>query len=270
MAPRNVSPPDVAFLFGLTLKMAITASFVIFASFTAERAGALIGAMVASLPISAGPAYVFLALDHDSTFIAVSALSSLVSNAVTCLFALAYVVVAQRHGMLSSLVAALTTWAIVWLVLATIEWSFFRAALLTIVVLAACLLLSSRYRHAPMPVPARRWYDLPVRASLVALLVCAVVTLGSRLGPFISGVLAVFPIVFTSLILILHPRVGGRANAAVIANAISGLPGFAIAIATVHLAAVPLGAAAALALALLVAIGWNAMVLTARRRGIPI
>lgn len=261
---------DLAFLLGLALKMAVTAGFVMLASFIAVRAGPLMGAMVASLPVSAGPAYVFLALDHDNSFISESALWSFVSNAATCLFALVYTAVAQRGGMLASLAAALATWAAAWLVLATIDWTFLRASLLTIAVFAVCLPLSSRHRHAPMPVPTRRWYDLPLRAFLVAVLVCLVVTLGARLGPVVSGVLAAFPVVFTSLILILHPRVGGRANAAVIANAISGLPGFAIALATVHLAAVPFGAPAALTLALAISIGWNVMVWTARRRGIPI
>ena len=263
-------PPDLAFALSLLFKMAITASFVIFASFTAERAGALMGAMVASLPISAGPAYVFLALDHDSSFIAAGALASLVSNVVTLLFALTYVMVAQRHAMPTSLAAALAIWLIAWLVFARVEWTFARAVLLTIAVLAVCLPLSSRYRHAPMPAPIRRWYDLPLRASLVAVLIGLVVTLGSRLGPTISGVLAVFPVVFTSLILILHPRVGGRANAAVIANAISGLPGFALALAALHLAAVPFGTPAALTFAFAIAVGRNLMVLTARRRGIPV
>ena len=34
------------------------------------------GALVATLPISAGPSYVFLALDHDAAFIAEGALAS--------------------------------------------------------------------------------------------------------------------------------------------------------------------------------------------------
>jgi hypothetical protein len=262
--------PDLAFLLGVALKMAVTAGFVMFASFVAERAGALMAAMVASLPVSAGPTYVFLALDHDAGFIATSSLASLVSNAATCLFALAYVVVAQRAGMALSLLAALAAWATAWLVLAQFRWTLFSAVVLMAGVLAVCLPLSSRYRHAPMPAPRRRWYDLPLRATLVATLVGVVVTLSSRLGPVVSGVLAVFPVVFTSLILILHPRVGGRANAAVISNAISGLPGFAIALVGVHLTAAALGAPAALTFGLGIAIAWNVMVWTARRRGIPL
>ena len=67
----------------LALRMAVAAAFVVSASFIAERSGPAIGALVATLPISAGPAYVFLALDHDAAFIAQGALTSLPINAAT-------------------------------------------------------------------------------------------------------------------------------------------------------------------------------------------
>ena len=58
-----------------------------------------------------------------------------------------------------------------------------------------------------------------------------------------SGVIALFPAVFTSLILILTPRIGGPATAAVLANGQWGLIGFGTAIVVLHLAALPLGRA---------------------------
>ena len=63
-------PPELAFILTLVLRMAVTAAFVVSASVITERAGPVIGALVATLPISAGPSYVFLALDHDAAFIA--------------------------------------------------------------------------------------------------------------------------------------------------------------------------------------------------------
>ena len=56
--------PDLTFLLILGLRMAVAAAFVVTASFIAERSGPVIGALVATLPISAGPSYAFLALDH--------------------------------------------------------------------------------------------------------------------------------------------------------------------------------------------------------------
>lgn len=68
---------DPHFIFFLLLRMAIAAAFVVSASIITERAGPVIGALVATLPVSAGPSYVFLAIDHDAAFIAQGALASL-------------------------------------------------------------------------------------------------------------------------------------------------------------------------------------------------
>ena len=73
-----------------------------------------------------------------------------------------------------------------------------------------------------------------------------------------------------SLIAILQPRVGGVATAAVIANTLPGLLGFGVAIAVVHLLAVPLGWAPALIAGLAASLAWNgALVLLRRRRFTP-
>ncbi len=104
---RKMSP-DLAFILTLALRMAVTAAFVVSASVITERAGPVIGALVATLPISAGPSYVFLALDHDAAFIAEGALASLPINAVTIFLALTYVVLAQRQSALVSFEARLS------------------------------------------------------------------------------------------------------------------------------------------------------------------
>ena len=63
------------------------------------------------------------------------------------------------------------------------------------------------------------------------------VTLSGAVGPRSRGIIALFPVVFTSLMLILQPRIGGPATAAVIANGLWGLIGFGIAIVVLHLVA---------------------------------
>jgi uncharacterized membrane protein (GlpM family) len=136
-------------------------------------------------------------------------------------------------------------------------WPLFAGILLNVAVIAVCLPLVQRFRVAKMPLIARRWYDIPLRATLVATLVAIVVTLSSTVGPKVSGIIALFPLVFSSLMLILHPRIGGRATAAVIANGLWGLIGFGIAIVVLHLGARTLGSAAALSLALATGVIWN-------------
>jgi hypothetical protein len=254
----------------LAVKMAITASFVVAASFIAQRSGALVGGLVATLPISAGPVYVFLALDYDAAFISQSALASIVINAITAIFSLTYAVLAQRHGMLVSLGGALALWFVLGYLVSLPEWTLGTALMLCAVIYPPSLLLSYPYRHAPMPPSVRRWYDLPLRAGAVSALVALVVVFSPYLGAFGSGMFAVFPIALSSLVVILHPRVGARATAAVIANTISGLMGFALALAVLHLTAVPLGVWTAFAITLSMSFGWNLMIWAARHRGIPL
>jgi hypothetical protein len=112
-----------------------------------------------------------------------------------------------------------------------------------------------------------RWYDLVLRAGMVAVLVGVVVTLSFRIGPTASGSLAVFPIVLSSIAIILHRRVGGPATAAVLANAVIGLGGFAVALVVLCLTAERLGSAAALTLAFAASLGCNLVLYLVRQRG---
>jgi hypothetical protein len=249
--------PDLLFILTLVLRMAITAAFVVTASAITERSGPVIGALVATLPISAGPSYVFLALDHDAAFIAEGALASLPINAATIFLGLIYVVLAQRRSAVVSCGVAVAVWIALASVIRSVPWTLAGGLLVNAVAFAICVPLLRRYRHVRMPLITRRWYDIPLRASLVAILVATVVTASGWVGPKISGIIALFPIVFTSMMLILHPRIGGPPTAAVIANSAGGLMGLGIAIAMLNVAALRFGAAAGLSLALMICVCWN-------------
>jgi hypothetical protein len=249
--------PDLAFILTLALRMAVTAAFVVTASVITERSGPAIGALVATLPISAGPSYVFLALDHDAAFIAEGALASLPINAATILLGLTYVVLAQRQSAIVSCLSAVAVWIALASVIRMIHWSLAGGLIANAVAFAVCVPLLRRFRDVKMPLITRRWYDIPLRASLVSTLVATVVTLSGWVGPTISGIIALFPVVFTSMMLILHPRIGGRPTAAVLANSGWGLMGLGIAIAVLHVAAPRFGSAIALSLALMTCVSWN-------------
>jgi hypothetical protein len=245
--------------------MAVTAAFVVAASVIAERAGPLIGALVSTIPIAAGPAYIFLAIDHDSAFLADSSIASLAINAGNAIFCLAYVLLAQRQPTVVSLPAVLVLWFALAFAIRAVQWTFLAALLFNIIAFATCIATVRPFLHVVMPPVRRRWYDIPLRAALTACLVATVVEISSHIGPTVTGVLAIFPIALSTLMLILQPRVGGPATAAVIAHAITGLVGFAGAAALLHLTVIPLGAPAALTAALAVTVGWNISVWLVRR-----
>jgi hypothetical protein len=260
--------PDLLFWLSLALKMAVTAALVVTAAMVAERAGSAIGALVATLPVSAGPAYFFVALDHDAAFISASAIGSIAAHAATAVFSLVYIVLAQRLGTLISVVGAVAVWFVLAFLLRSISWTFAGVAAVSLATYGVCIALTHRYRHVLMPAIVRRWYDVPLRAFLVACLVAAVVGTSGHVGPTITGLLAVYPIVMTSLALIFQPRVGGPAAAALIANTMWGLVGFAFSLFTVHVATLALGTWPGLGLALLVSVGWNLGLYALRRRAL--
>jgi hypothetical protein len=151
-----------------------------------------------------------------------------------------------------------------------IHWTMLPAILLNIVVLGVSIALAAPLRHVPIPRVKARWYDLAMRAGLVALLVGLTVTLSFSIGPSGSGILAVFPIILISIMLILHRRVGGKPTAAVMAHAVTGLVGFALACIMLHYTAEPFGWGLGLTLALCTSIGWGLLVFAARRRGLSV
>src|ERR1700692_2248841 len=160
--------PDLAFILTLALRMAVTAAFVVSASVITERSGPVIGALVATLPISAGPSYVFLALDHDAAFIAQGALASLPINAATVWLALTYVVLAQRCNAAVSWAGAVVVWITLAALSRTVHWTLAGGVIANVITFAICLPLMRRFRHAKMPLITRRWYDIPLRGALVA------------------------------------------------------------------------------------------------------
>ncbi|GGI28931.1 hypothetical protein [Bradyrhizobium guangdongense] len=250
-------PLDLHFILFLLLRMAIAAAFVVSASFITERAGPVIGALVATLPVSAGPSYVFLAIDHDAAFIAQGALSSLPVNAATIFMALTYVVLAQRHSLVVSCGSAVALWIALASVIRMFDWTLIAGLAANFVAFGICIPLLSGYRHVKMPLVTRRWYDIPMRASLVATLVAIVVSTSGWVGPRISGVIALYPVVFSSMMVILHPRIGGPPTAAVLSNSAWGLLGFGMAIAVMHVAVVEFGSPVGLCLALATCVVWN-------------
>ena len=259
--------PDLHFALILIVKMAVTAAFVVSATITAERAGPLVGGLVATLPLGAGPAYVFLAMDHDTAFIAQSALASLAINADNITFAATYTLLAQKRSLPVSLGGAFIVWLTLALITNSRHWSLEAALVLNLVVFPIGLWLVRPLRHVPMMRTVRRWYDYALRAGMVAILVGVLVTFSFRVGPYASGLLAVFPVILISIILILHNRAGGKPTAAVMANAVLGLAGFGFAAIALHFATEAFGKWPGLAMALAVSVGFTLAVWQARRLG---
>jgi hypothetical protein len=177
-----------------------------------------------------------------------------------------YVLLAQRLSTAAALGLTFAAWATALLSTAAAELSFAALAAVVVVAFPVAHVIVRPYLAArPKVAPALAWYALPLRAALVAALVATVTTISYAVGPTWSGLLATFPIVLSTLIIFLQPRIGGPATAAIIGSGVLGLMGFGVALGVLHLAAGPLGKWAALSMALAVCLLWN-LALVLRKR----
>jgi uncharacterized membrane protein (GlpM family) len=257
----------------LLIRVVAASGVVVLASLVAERVGPFFGGLIATLPVSTGPAYVLLAIDHDDAFIAQTALSSVATNVTMIAYLVALVLASPRARMPVSLGGAIALWIGGAVLLRFVPWTVAGALAVNVAAygVAYRLLRSS----APEPVTRRavsRWYDVPLRAVLVGLLVVGVTTASSLIGPAATGIGAIFPIALSSLTAVVHQRLGGAAASATMRGAVVANPGFLLSVLSVHLLAEPAGRWWALATGLAVSLSWSAGLLvwkTWRRFPLP-
>ncbi len=241
------------------LKILVTASVVIAAARTAERAGPFFGALIACLPVSAGPSYVLLSLEASDDFIADTALASAAMSAGAAFYLAIYVGLAPRTGVAATLASALGAWLASAFLIEQVRWTALSVAVLNGAAYGLAFLATFRTRQTiPVSRSERRWFDLPLMAAMVGLLVAGVVTLSTVLGAALTGIAAVFPVTFSSLGVIVQSRLGGRVAAATMAGAIRAMPGFVLGLIVLHLLAVPAGPPLAMIAALAAMLAWSA------------
>jgi hypothetical protein len=257
------------FALALLLKIVMTATIVVAASIVVERSGPFIGSLIASLPTAGGAALIILAMEHPPSFIAQSAVGSIVSNAVVAIFALTYAALAQRRSLPVSLGIAYLVWFALAFMTGFIEWTAASAIILNAVVFPLAILAGTRFRAAGA-VKGRVNFtaaDLVWRAGVVTFCVIVVTAASYSIGSFASGLFAFFPVAMGSFLVILHTRVGGPAAASVAAHVQAPLIGLGVSLLAVHFLAELVGVWWSYAVGLCIGIGWNAMLWALRNWG---
>lgn len=194
----------------MPLAQAATAAFVAglwisVATLLAERLGSRTGALVANLPSNILVALVFVAATHGVGFVGTAVAAVPVGMAVDSLFLLVFAA-ALRWGLAAAVAASLATWSLA-------AWGASRWApdalagtVLYVFLTVACALAVARLlapaAHAGVP---RRFTpgQLAVRALFAGTVVGATVALADVVPPYWVGLLATFPAVLLSTLVIL-------------------------------------------------------------------
>jgi len=239
----------------LALKLTLTPAVVAAATLAARRFGPQIGGWLIGLPVTAGPVVVFLALAHGSHFAGHVAVGLVAGVAAQAAFTIGYAAACRRSARWPvALAAGTASFAAVGTAIVETHLGLGFVAVCAV----AALALGLRYLpHEPVaPAGPPPSHDLLLRMGLATTLLLLITTFATTLGPGLSGLVTVYPLLSTTLAVFTHRSDGAPAALAVYRGLLVGLfalMGFACTLALV-ITRVSLAVAYVLAIALTLAI----------------
>ena len=194
----------------LLLKLTLAPSLVALATLVARRWGPKAGGILIGFPLSTGPIFIFLAIEHGLEFAQKATIGILFGLvAVARLRADVHVMVSRRTGWVGSLGAAVVSFFAVSAVFSQIQWRATDAR-------------SLRLRRASRGCAGCPTAPIPSRSESVTALVglaaphgccClsspfSITEVASALGPVLSGIVGTFPVVSTIVVAFTHHQWG--------------------------------------------------------------
>jgi hypothetical protein len=212
----------------LTLKLLLVPSLVAAVTLASRRWGMRVGGVLAGLPLVAGPTLAFYAIEQGHAFAASAARAAIVGLVANTAFCVAYARSARHIVWPMSVAVGIGAFAISAIGLTVLpEAGGVGETLLAVTALAAGrqLIPVSAVTHAAGAAP--RW-DLPLRMLSAAGAVLLFTTLAAALGPRVSGVMSVFPLVTLILAVFAHSQHGPDLVALLLRGLLKGLYGFVV------------------------------------------
>lgn len=193
----------------LLLKLFLVPALIALVTLAGRRWGPAVAGWLSAFPVVAGPILLFIAIEQGAAFAEAAAIGTLSAVLGMLAFGLSYAWAATRLPWPLSLALAYVGYAAAVVVL---DW--WAATLLeaTLVVLAGLWLAPRGYPVLKLvPASVKPANDMLLRMVSGALLVLLVTHFAARLGPGLSGILAMFPVMGTVLALFTHRSAGAAA-----------------------------------------------------------
>jgi len=185
----------------LILKLCLVPFLIYLVTLIGRRWGPNAAGWFSALPIVAGPILLTMALEQGSGFVATAAANTVLAVIAVVVFCLAYAWAAHRFGVVGSLLAALAAYAVAVAGLQLVELPLLPGfALVVGVLLVASRLFPPLASGDAAARSGRQPNDLPLRMLAGAALSFTVTCAAASLGPRLSGVFAMFPVMGTILV----------------------------------------------------------------------
>ena len=249
-------------------KLFTTPLLIALATLVSRRYGQSVAGWLVGLPLTSGPIAVFLAIDNGTAFSEAAALGSLQGTTAQAAFVVAYSRCARRTSWPVALLLACGAFGLSGTILEVIDLGALPLAAIAVAALSAGLVAAKAPAPlAPLAKPPRS--DLLVRMAVAALLVVAVTASSRALGPEASGLLATFPLFASILGVFAQRQLGPAAAQHALRGLLYGLYSFTGFFVTVHFLIVPLGIAACIACAIVIALAIHWITYRMLRRAHP-
>jgi hypothetical protein len=244
----------------LALKVLLAPSLVAAATRTARTLGHRAGGLVGGLPVVAAPILFIYAVEHGASFAARAAQGTVLGIVSLVGFSVAYAEVGRRTAWPVALLAGWSAFLVVTLLFATRPLPLaLSCAMAGVAVAAASRALA---RRVSRPAGPRGGDLLRWRLLATAAMVLTLTTAGGSLNPWVSGLLAPFPIITAVLAAFTQAQAGAAASTELLAGLVPGLASFILFFVVVAVGLPALGTAAAFALATAAALTSHAVLAT--------
>lgn len=177
----------------LLLKIFLVPLLIGTITLAARRWGAKVAGVLAGFPVITGPILLLVAAEQGPAFASSAAVGSIAAVLANVSFGIGYAWAAVRHPPRVSLIAGFLSFALAVAALNTLALSLYPTFMLTLAGLwIAPKLFPQNVESKPLSKPFRG--ELPVRMIAGAVLVLLITVSAESLGPRMSGLLSVFPV----------------------------------------------------------------------------
>lgn len=211
----------------LLLKLFLVPALIVMVTLAGRRWGPAVAGWLSAFPVVAGPILFFIAVEQGAGFAAEAAVGTLSAVLAILAFGISYAWAATRCAWPASLAVAYAGYAVAVFALSLWDATLTTAAL---VVLAALAFAPHLY---PVPrvsavAPSKPANDMLLRMGAGAALVLLVTHFAANLGPDLSGVFAMFPVMGTVLVLFTHRGTGGASAIQLLRGMVFGFYAFSM------------------------------------------